>query len=913
MATLYWGPALVGGSSTGNWDGSTTTNWFTDAARTIQASAAPTSADDVIFDNASAAGAFVVTIVAGAVCRDVTISGVPASMTLAGSAAWTVYGSLTFPAINLTRTYSGTITFAATATGKTITTNGVTLTSGSATFDGVGGGWTLGSALTVTTTITLTNGTLDTSASNYAVTTGTFVSNNSNVRSLVLNGSTMTLTTSTTPSFNATTSTNFTLTAGTTSTLTLSAAIGGIAASTTLTFGNISATSLSTSLTLTGNFVCQNFTTSGRGSTGMNSVVLGGNLTVNGTFLANSGGTSTVRTFYQSSVIGTQRTLSIATLSASATDLDFRDIAVTGAAAPINDASRSRRLSDCNNNSGITFSAGVAKYWVGGTTNWASVSWASGSGGVAAAADYPLAQDTATFDDASAAGITVTFATAMNVGSVSFAGRTTRAITLTLSASPNIYGSFTLSSQVTYTGTVALIFTGQGGTQTITLAGQTLTGSVTLNGTGTYRLGANFAIGSTLTTTLTSGTMDLQTFTWSSGLFSSTNTNVRSIAFGTGKMLLTGSGSTTIWSMSNGTNFSATGSKTVECNYSGATGYRLVQSGDNPAASVSEAAAPNIVVTGGGTDKFAFGSSAGLCRIGNLDMSGFAGTLGDSTNGNRNSPAVVYGNVTIGASCNMSGLTSTNGWFFAGTGTTQTLDFGGITLLNSVSLQASAGVTLARNLTVDATKATTLTVGALNLAGFTWATGTMGVTGSTARSIVFGGGKITVNGSGASAWVASGSNFTTSGSGTIEMASASAKTFAGGSVTYSCVLDQKGAGTLTISGSNTFANITNTVSATAATTITLTANTVQTLTVGCGLAGASGFVLTLNTSVGGTQAVVSYSGSTATMNYVSVKDIIARGGCRYYAFTGSTNNGNNAGLVFSRAAMRGMGGLMVAI
>lgn len=914
MATLYWGPALVGGSSTGNWDGSTTTNWFTNVARTIQASAAPTSVDDVIFDNASAAGAFVVTIVAGAVCRDVTISGVPASMTLAGSAAWTVYGSLSFPAVNLTRTYSGTVTFAATTTGKTITTNGVTLTSGSATFDGVGGGWTLGSALTVTTTITLTNGTLDTSASNYAVTTGSFSSSNSNTRSLVLNGSTLTLSTSSTTVFNAATGTNFTLSATSASTVLMTATSSGITCSTAQTFGNVTASAATTICSIVGPLTFNNMTISTRGASGYNQLTFANDVTIGGTLTLNSGGSYSNRTFIYSSVLGTPRTLTVATLAA-ATDLDFRDITAAGASAPWSDALGTSRWGNCGGNSNITFRAGVPKYWVAGTASWSANAWSSASGGAASTNDFPLAQDTATFDDASAAGITVTMNATYNVGTITFAARTTRAVTFAMSANAGLYGNFLLSSQVTYSGTGVLTFFGATGVvQQIDSAGKTITGSVTLSGLATYRLiNNNFTIGSTLTTTFTTGAIDLNNLVWSTGIFTSNNSNTRSIAFGTGKLLLTGNAAT-ILQMQNATNYTCTGSRTIECNYAGATGMRVIQCGDNPLTGITETTAPNLVISGNGTDIFAFYSSAGLCRLGNFDGTGFLGTYGDSTNGNRNAPPAIYGNAVFNAGANFTGLVSASQWTFIASAIEQTVDFAGLSVSSGILMQAPGGLKLLSNTTIPSTKTFTLTAGKLNLNNLTLSTGTVTISGSTARSIDFGTtGKITVTGAGASAWQATGSNFSTLGTGTIEMASASAKTFTGGAVTYGCTLDQKGAGTLTIANNNTFGNITNSVSATAATTITLTAGTTQTLTAGCGLVGAAGFVLTLNTSTPGTRATISYSGLSANLNYVNVKDITAKGGCRYYAFTGSVNSGNNSGLVFSRAAMRGMGGLMVAI
>jgi len=59
----------------------------------------------------------------------------------------------------------------------------------------------------------------------------------------------------------------------------------------------------------------------------------------------------------QSNTIGGTRTLTCNAVSA--TDADFRDITIAGSAAPVSGT----RLGDGNGNSGITFVAGVNKYW----------------------------------------------------------------------------------------------------------------------------------------------------------------------------------------------------------------------------------------------------------------------------------------------------------------------------------------------------------------------------------------------------------------------------------------------------------------------------------------------------------------------------------------------------------------------
>jgi len=208
MADRYW----VGG--TGNWDGASTTNWAASSGGASGASV-PTAADNVFFDVNSNTGitAFTVTMATTPrVCNDFTASGLDGTMTLAGtSIGLTISGSLTFQATNFSRTYTGTTTFNATTTGKTITTNGVGFGS-AVTFNGVGGSWTLGSALACTT-LTLTNGTLN--LAGYTATPSLRFTTATGTKNLTFNGGTLACSLSGANSFSNPAPTGFTTTAGT--------------------------------------------------------------------------------------------------------------------------------------------------------------------------------------------------------------------------------------------------------------------------------------------------------------------------------------------------------------------------------------------------------------------------------------------------------------------------------------------------------------------------------------------------------------------------------------------------------------------------------------------------------------------------------------------------------------------------
>jgi hypothetical protein len=99
----------------------------------------------------------------------------------------------------------------------------------------------LGSAFSCgTSALTLTNGTFNTSVSNYAVTAGEFISDNSNTRTINLNGSTITLS-DTGTSWDLETSTNATINAGT-STINLTS-VSAFFRGGSLTYHNVSFTS----------------------------------------------------------------------------------------------------------------------------------------------------------------------------------------------------------------------------------------------------------------------------------------------------------------------------------------------------------------------------------------------------------------------------------------------------------------------------------------------------------------------------------------------------------------------------------------------------------------------------------------------------------------------------------------------
>jgi hypothetical protein len=524
-------PKTVYRIGTGNWSDD---QWSDTSGGSPNTDFFPLAQDTAVFDESTTAGTHTMNA-AIPYAGTVDMSARTSALTLSLGAAQAIYGNwingsgITISNVQ-TLTFNGRNTQVITSAGKTF--------SCPVAVDSYGGTVELADALNIgPNTLIVSNGTFDTKG--YNVTAGGLSSSNSNVREIKLGASTVTL--SGNP-ITFTTSTNLTFDAGTSSIVSSANEVsfsGG-----NQTFYNVSFTSTSAGIhNITGTNTFNSLSITAPSSAGLRQVSLAGDQTITGTLTA-AGASAVRRIFMRSSVLGTTRTLTVGTLSAD--DCDFRDITIAGTAA----GGSPTRAGDCGGNSGVTFPAGKTVYWnLAGTQNWSATAWAPSSGGSPAVNEFPLAQDTAVFDEAGSAG-TVTMQT-FNVGTLDMSARTS-AMTLSGSGAPFVYGDWDFGTGVTSSNTGAITFAGKS-TQTITSNGVSFGGNVTIDcATGTVQLADAIELASTRTLTLTSGTFDAVTYNVTAGLFSSSNSNTRTLKMGSGTWTMSETGS--VWNVATTTN-----------------------------------------------------------------------------------------------------------------------------------------------------------------------------------------------------------------------------------------------------------------------------------------------------------------------------------------------------------------------
>ena len=535
MANRYW----VGGA--GSWTTSSTTNWSTSSGGASGASV-PTAADSVFFDQVAT---YTVTVTGALACLDFTVSLGVVTFTVSGSSTIAISGSLALSSGTVGTWASGfNPTFNAT-TSQTISTNGEAV--GSTTFNGVGGTWTLGSAFTTSQNITLTNGTFDTSASNYAVTCFQFSSSNSNIRTLNVNASTFTITSG---GWTCTTSTNLTV-LGSGATVKMAASvIAKTFAGGSLNWGAITLDQGgSTLLTISGSNTFAGISNS-YNATGATSIRFTSGTTQTVTSFTATGTSGNVLTI-DSTTPGTAATLSQASGTVSVNYVSIQDSTATGGATWNVDANST----NVSGNTGWIF-ASPTRYWVGGAGNWTTsdtTNWSASSGG-AGGATVPTALVDVFFDQVGTYTVTVT-------GPLTCRDFTVSAGVVTFSASGSqaiaISGSMLLASGTVGTWSSSFIPTFNATTSKSVSTNNEPIGAPTFDGVGgTWTLGSAFSVNSG-TLTLTNGTFDTSASNYAvtCSSFSSSNSNIRTLNLNASTYTVTSA-----WICTTSTNLTVSGS-----------------------------------------------------------------------------------------------------------------------------------------------------------------------------------------------------------------------------------------------------------------------------------------------------------------------------------------------------------------
>jgi hypothetical protein len=533
--TVYW-VTLAGG----NWSGN---NWAASSGGAVSTNNFPLAQDTAVIENTGLNTSATVTMDSAVpYTGTVTMSTRTNAMTLAFGANQTIYGNWTNGSGTTLSTFSQ-LTFSGRNT-QTITSAGKTFDQ-AIFIDSYGGTVELADSLNMgPQSLTVTNGTFDTKSVT-SVTCGQLSSSSNNVRAISLGSSTINLSSASTPILLS--AINLTFNAGTSQ---INCSLLSTVSCSDITFYNVSFTNTTAkTITITGANTFNSLTVTAPSTAGITVLSLSANQTITGT-LTVAGASPVRRIFVRSDTLGTTRTLTVGTLSA--TDCDFRDITIAGTAA----GSSPTRAGDCGGNSGITFPAAKTVYWnLAGAQNWSATAWAPSSGGAPDINNFPLAQDTAVFDNTGSIG-TVTVDQSWNIGTFDASGRTTAWTFSVGTTTPLIYGDWKFGTGISQTLTTGTLTFSKRGTQTITSAGKDFNCNLVIDCvTGTVQLADAMSTNSERSFTLTSGTFDAVSYNVTVGRVNISGTTQRTLKMGSGTWSLRGTGSGVVhWDATTTTN-----------------------------------------------------------------------------------------------------------------------------------------------------------------------------------------------------------------------------------------------------------------------------------------------------------------------------------------------------------------------
>lgn len=936
MANRYW----VGG--TGTWNTTSTTNWSTSSGGASGASV-PGTNDAVIFDANSNTGTndFTVTIGASVNCQTLNTTGIdPATaMTVAGTNNLTVTGN-TFTLTNkVSWTNTGTLSFTQTGNNTiNITTAAVSIASNIS----VGGGSTTTTTFnfvdnfTTTGSFTWVRGALTTTGSNKAVTVATFVSTGSIARTMNLGGSaSLSITGNNATVWNTGAATNVTWTSPGIS-FTYSGSVGTRtvnAGTTTLPFVPCSITAGSDTFVFTASDIVGTVNFTGFSGT-WNNVTLSvyGDIVISTGMTVGSGnGIVTMGGPVQSSITTNGKTLDFPlTINNSPSLVSLVDNCTLGSTRAFTLTGGTLRLAGKLLTTGIFSSSGTTSREIEFSSRIVL------TGNNATILDFGVATNlvfsisTPYFESTYTGSVgTRTFnctglteAQSLNVktsGINALVLSSTATDTIELTGSYNnfdltgfvgtlanttrtIYGDFTLpaSGGTFSSGTNVTTFgkTGATNIQYLVSNGRTLDFPITKTGTGDLYSSGDTTIGSSRTLTHISGSIYVDpafsTFL-SVGFYVGTGSSIRALYFnasglGLGLQLTGNNG--TIFDLSTATNFSYTGIAYISSTYTGSTGTRTFNTSgltESNAFNASVTGSSGIVLNNTATDAVALTGS-----YGSVDLTGLSSSFANTTR-------TIYGNFTVGSSVTVTAGTSIT--TFGKTSGTQTITSNGVLLDFPITISGVGGtVSLGGALSIGSLRTLTLTNGTFTANNYNVTVGLFSSSNANTRTLTLGSGAWTLSGVGTVWNTATTTNLTfnkNTANITLSDTSTTARTFAGGGLTYNNLVigGTTGVSTLTITGANTFDTLSSTK--TVAHTITFPSGVTNTFS-NFSLSGTAGNLITIQSSTPGTRATISKTSGTVSVSYLSIKDSAATGGATWEALTanGNIDTGNNTGWIF---------------
>jgi len=886
LTNRYW----VGG--TGTWDASSTTHWSATNGGSGGASV-PTSGTNVFFNGSSDSGtSFVVTLSGAINCKDLTISGLDQAMTFAIDSNLNIYGNLSYPASNLTLSGTQTLIFKATDTGHTISTNNIANATSNITCDGVGGEWTLLTDLTCAILLII-NGSFITA--NKTINGTAIKSNQAGTRSITLGSSSIYLTTGDSTPVDIGNETNLTLNAGT-SHLYVNARGITLKFGSTVTWYDISSTYTNDTwwdqIRLEGNITCHNLIIYGYQNTAgmwphyyeLSNMTA---ITCSGLFQKTAGLARNSQTLFHApnATAGTNSQITITAASFDLNDIHIYGITFAGAGIPATGTS----ISDGGNCSNVTFTTPKTSYYVGGGGGYmCNNNWSNTSGGTVNTNYFPLGQDTIIVDNNSAS----TLACNWYWGSFSKFDASNRTSAFTFDISTTIVagganGGLNLSSSVTFSSG-QIIFQGSG-TATITASNSISNDTaISINAkasSASVQIASNSKWGGVQ---VYAGTLDLNGNALTVKSVNVNSANTKTIAYGTnGKLQLTyGWGNSNICYYAL-TNISVTGTGGIYLG--GGSGSESLTLFNSDTAVYGESVSNIYIQANLSSLNF------DKCSAKNLDFTG--ATIGSANFGN----AKVYGDLTITTGLSTISTTDNSLTFASTNATVRNITSAGKTFNQPIEFNGVGGSwKLLDNFSLNTSRTQTLTNGTFDLNGYTNTVGVFSSNNANTRALTFGAGKLSLSASSGLNLSSSISvNYSTGSS--IEFTSASGQTLAGGGTSLPTIR-LAGAGGVTVTGANTFADMVNSVQPTS---LTLPASITTTFEA-FNLRGTAGNLVTVISSTSTVQATVSKASDIVDCDYLSLRDSNATGGATWYAGSNSTSVSNNTGWLFSKAPKTGL-------